>query len=119
LSPMGGVSWEAAAVRDRRLAVVKSLSTGSAGFRQLSTDCRRATHLGLDKHRLEKGRSPLGWAGVCPAVCEIAGLLGLWRDFEGCFVAGYRLGGPVEAGSRGVVVEGAESADQFYRVDSA
>src|SRR5882757_1858772 len=36
----------------------------------LSTDFRRATRWGLDNGRLKKGRSPLGWAGVCARFVE-------------------------------------------------
>ena len=36
--------------------------------RKLSTTFRRTPHSGLDKHSLEKGRSPQGRAGVCPRI---------------------------------------------------
>ncbi len=39
--------------------------------------------LGLDKCRLEKGRSPQGWAGVCLWVGEFAVSLRAWRGAFG------------------------------------
>jgi hypothetical protein len=65
-----------------------------AQSRRLSTDFRRTPQMGLDRHSLEKGRSPQGWAGVCPRVGDrlelgFAGRLWrallywpLWREHE-------------------------------------
>jgi len=50
------------------LGMSRSCQVGYPQVRRLSTDSRRVPRWGLDKGRLKKGRSPLGWAGVCPAV---------------------------------------------------